>query len=301
MQRKVYILIFLLMCGTFVKAQTVDELIRRAYVKYDEKEYLEAATEIDHVVSLKKGESNVLAWHIRGFIYKDIYKKLDNANPDSEARDISVQSFLRSYELDVENELKEKTLKSLQVMAASYFNDAADVIEARDPATIEKAEGYFQKYSDITKLIETEAEMKEKEILYFLAMATAHRKIYEKDREKHAKHYEISNSYYLKVLEIDPNDFSANYSLAVTYYNRGAQSLEKLPELEIHDVVKIQGESIRSIQFALPFMLKAYEVNPDRIEAVKGLKYILFNLHDYEESEFYDEQLQILEKEKLEK
>ena len=88
------------------------------------------------------------------------------------------------------------------------------------------------------------------------------------------------------VLELDPRNWAANYSTSVAYYNKGAYDLQKLENIEsIPDIYQIQSESIRSIEIALPFMYKAYEIDPDQIDAVKGLKWIYFNLHKFDESE----------------
>jgi hypothetical protein len=279
-------------------AQNVDELIRRAYIKFNEKDYQGAASDIDEVIQLKKAEQNELAWHVRGFVYKDIYINEDQGSPQSEARDIAVFSLMRSLELDIEKVLVDNNSKALKYLAASFFNDASDIIEERDPATIDYAESYFLKYKEIMDKIEKGINLDDKTSRFLLAMATAHRKIYEQDRDANSVHYDITKSYYRRVLEFDPENFSANYSLAVLHYNSAAYQLEKLSELDIHDMIRIQGESMRSIQFALPFMMKAYEVSPERIEAVKGLKIILFNLHDYEKSEFFEEEYQRLEKDK---
>lgn len=287
--------------ATMGRTQSVDELISRAYIKYNDKDYRTAASQIDEVVHLKKGEENELAWHIRGFIYKDIYLHIDKADTDSEARKVAVFSLQKSMELDQEKALLDNNKKALQYLAGSYWDDASVIIESRDPQTIAKAESFFNKYLEIMETLDTDVNLAEMTTLYYLAMATAHRKIYEKERDDNSKHYEIANQYYLKVLDIDPDSFRALYSVAVLNYNNAAYKLDKLSDLDIHDVIKVQGESMRSIQFALPFMFRAYEVSPERIEAVKGLKYILFNLHDYEKSEYYEEELRRLEQEQKEK
>lgn len=301
MYKSVYIFLLVMAVAVTGRTQSVDELISRAYIKYNDKDYRNAAAEIDEVVQLKKGEENEMAWHIRGFIYKDIYLHLEQASPDSDARHVAVFSLQKSMELDDEKVLLDNNRKALEYLAGSFWDDASEIIELRNPETIDSAETYFNQYMGIMQKLETEVNLDEMTMLYYLAMATAHRKIYEKERDDNSKHYEIANDYYLKVLDIDPESFRALYSVAVLNYNNAAYKLDKISDLDIHDVIKVQGESMRSIQFALPFMFRAYEVSPERIEAVKGLKYILFNLHDYEKSEHYEEELRRLEQEQKEK
>jgi len=279
-----------------VHAQPVEELVRRAVLKYNEKDYRGAASEIDEAVQLKKGETDERAWHIRGFVYKDIYVKEENRARTSEAREVSVFSLQRSVELDKEGLLDKNNKGALAVLAASYYNDASDIIEERNPENLHEAEEYYARYRDITAFLQPDSSLVSKDIDIHLAMATAHRKIYESNREKNEAHYELSNEQYSKVLDLDPENWPALYSVGVALYNKGAYNLERLPELEIHDVIKTEGESIRSIQSALPFMTRAYEVNPERIEGVKGLKYIHFNLHDEEQHEYFNEKLEEMEK-----
>lgn len=281
-----------------VQAQSVEELVRRAVLKYSENDYRAAASEIDEAVQLKKGETDERAWHIRGFVYKDIYVKEDKRARSSEAREVAVFSLKRSVELDKEGVLDKNNKGALAVLAASYYNDASDIIEERDPENLHQAEEYYAKYRDITAFLEPDSSLESKDIDIHLAMATAHRKIYEEDRENNELHYEISNEHYSKVLDIDPDNWPALYSVGVAYYNKAAYNLERLPEMEIYDVIKTEGESIRSIQSALPFMTRAYEVNPERIEGVKGLKYIHFNLNDEEQHDFFNEKLEEMEKER---
>jgi len=290
MWRIIHIAVLILATTCAASAQPVDELIRRAYLKFNEKDYQSAAADIDEVVSLKKGEVNELAWHIRGFIYKDIYLYEDQGDMTSEARDVAVYSLLKSVDLDDDKVLYINNEKALRHLAASYFNDATDVINDRNPSTIDQADEFYSKFRSISVRIEVDTIVKARDIDFLLAMATAHRKIYEQKREENIDHYNKANEYYKKVLEIDPDNWPALYSIAVNSYNKGAYNLEKLPELDIHDIIRTEGESIRSIQFALPFMTRAYEVNPERIEAVKGLKYIHFNLNDIEKSKFFEQE-----------
>ena len=64
--------------------------------------------------------------------------------------------------------------------------------------------------------------------------------------------------------------------------------MERLPYVDIHDLMEIQSESMRSIEIALPFMIKAYEVDSSKIQAVRALRIINFNLNKIEESKQYE-------------
>lgn len=291
MRKITYISLCLALLPLMVFAQN-DQKIQDAYALYNQGMYAGAAELIDEVVKTKNGQGNKVAWHIRGFIYKDIYIHVDNEDRNSESRDYAVESFKRSIQLDEAGSLEENNRKALRYLGISFFNDASDIIEERNVFEIDRANDKYLVYKDIMFFLYPDTALKEKDIEVYLALSTAHRKIYESDRDEHEDHYEKSLDYLKLVLEIDPKNWAANYSYSVSHYNRGASNLQKLANAEkLMDIYQIQAESMRSIEIALPYMYKAYEINPEKIEAIKGLKWIFFNLHQEEESEKFDKKL----------
>lgn len=280
-----------LLFPVFGLSQSLEEYIEKAYTFQTAGNHEEAAKIIDEAVQTSKGSKSEIAWHIRGFVHKDLF--LDNRGTDkgSGHREEAIESFRKSMELDKENKLDEQNRRALKFLAVSYFNDASDVISEYDPASIESAGKLYDDYKSILLELYPDTALNQKDIEYFLAMSTAHRKIYESDRAKYDAHWYRSNEYMDKVLDLDPQSFKAYYSKGVAFYNRGAYNLERLPSVDIYDIMEIQSESMRSIESALPFMLKAHELDPEKMEAIKGLKIIYFNLNKEEESKKYDDML----------
>lgn len=286
MKKLLYIALFCLFSVPFIANAQVKEKIEEAYALYKTGQYDQAAAAINKATESEKGRNNKIAWHIRGFIYKDLY--LDNRKTEKgvQARDQAITSFRESIKLDDDRALEEQNRKALKVLAVSFFNDASEIIEKRDPDNIENANGNYNRYKSLTLFLFPDSVMKDKDIEYYLAMSTAHRKIYESNRDKYDSHWQTSNDYILKVLDLDPKNWPALYSLSVSHYNKGAYNLERLPDVtSIPDIYEIQAESMRSIEIALPYMMKAYEANPEKIESVKGLRVITFNLNQQEDSE----------------
>ncbi len=289
MIRSAQIFCVLLLVPMISFSQTVEEAIEKAYAFQTTGKHEQAASVIDNAVGTKKGSQNEIAWHIRGFVYKDLFLKNRTNAEGHEQREISVESLKRSIELDDENKLTVQNEKALKYLAISYFNDASDIISLHQPGTIETADELYTKYKSIILQIYPDTVLDAKDVEYYLAMSTAHRKIYESDREKFDNHYHKSNDYLTKVLDIDPNSFNANFSKGVTYYNRGVHKLARLPYVEIYDFMEIQSESMRCIEAALPFMQRAYEIDSTKLEVVKALKIITFNLNKEEESKHYQQ------------
>lgn len=251
-----------------------------------------AATIIDESVASKKGRDESVAWHIRGFIYKDIYLQVDKGVRTSEARETAIESLKKSMELDENGTYLVQNRKVLKLLAISYYNDAIDILRAQDPVTLDEANDQYFKYKDLVIYQYPDTNMKDKDIEFYLAMSTGHRMVYEKNRLTYADHNKRQREYLKMVLELDPESFSANYSLSVSFYNQGARNLEKLPDVtNFPDIYEITSESMQSIEMALPFMMRAHEINPEKIEAIKGLKWIYFNLHLEEESRQMEEKL----------
>ena len=77
---------------------------------------------------------------------------------------------------------------------------------------------------------------------------------------------------YKHVLAIDPENYGANYNLATLYYNRGVYNIQRInAEYDIPTIQEIQEVSREFFQLALPYMLKAHDMNPTRRETLLGL------------------------------
>jgi hypothetical protein len=277
-------------------AQSAEELVQAAYKLQVQKNHDEAKVIINKALESPGGDKDKLVWHVRGFVYKDLFVENRDNEESEEYRSQAVESFLNSMKFDKDEMLLQQNVKALEFLAISQFNDASDIISNHNPENIQKAEECYNSYRAILTQLNPDTVLTKKDIEYYLAMSTAHRKIYESDRQSYDAYWGTSNEYLEKVLDLDPESFSALYSKGVSLYNRGAFHLERLPYVDIRDFLQVQSESMRSIEAALPFMLRAYEVDSTKIEAVRALKIIHFNLNKEEESERFNNILEDLEK-----
>ncbi len=94
------------------------------------------------------------------------------------------------------------------------------------------------------------------------------------------------------------NTFDYNYKKGMEHYNKGVDSINKahdLAENEVHDtslVKKGRGE----FKQALPFLLKAYTINPKNEKLLIALQGIYFGLYEFETSDRYKQELESLKK-----
>lgn len=91
---------------------------------------------------------------------------------------------------------------------------------------------------------------------------------------------EINKSieYYKKAVDIKPNDFDANYNLAVMFYNKGAEIYEKTRDMDLgnyqREGVKLEKEANSYFEKAFPYFEKAYTINQDDKTTLTNLKMI---------------------------
>jgi tetratricopeptide (TPR) repeat protein len=103
---------------------------------------------------------------------------------------------------------------------------------------------------------------------------------------------------YLKALAIRPNDDFANSNLGILLYNQGVNMLNSADlETSLPDIVNIQRRALSKFKEAEPYMLKAYELNPNRKETLYGLEIIYYVMGEFEKSNKYKLLRQQAEKE----
>src|SRR5690606_28835682 len=141
-------------------------------------------------------------------------------------------SHKKCIENDAEGTLVNQSRNAITYLSISYYNDAIEIMDSRNPEEIEKADGLYERYKAVTLYLYPDSVMTGNDVDYYLAMSTAHRKIYERDRTKNDAHWELSNDYLKRVLDLEPQNWAALYSTSVSYYNKGAFNLERLPEAQ---------------------------------------------------------------------
>jgi len=116
----------------------------------------------------------------------------------------------------------------------------------------------------------------------------------EEDPAKSAGYRESAESYYQQVLDLDPKNFDATYSIGALYYNKAATYVDELNELSAdfsaagikkYDAKKAEMDGL--FNQALPFFEKAESMNEKDLNTVIALKEIYARLNDLEKSNEY--------------
>src|SRR5690554_6498496 len=112
---------------TLVMAQVKDK-IEKAYALYNAGDYHAAAVAINEVVEMDAGKTSKVAWHIRGFIYKDIYVEYEEDDLYSPAREQALLSHKTCIANDADGSLEKQSRNAIKYLSVSFYNDAINVI-----------------------------------------------------------------------------------------------------------------------------------------------------------------------------
>jgi len=270
-------------------------LALRAYQNEDlpkAKELIEIAVGDDNFNGITK------IWYFRGYIYKDLFKDSKESKNRKEAFDLreeAIESYMKAVELEPQGELVEDCFNSLKYLSSTLYNDAAYALDSNN---FETAQQLFDRYKEIIAMTNPEMDLSKRTIEFNLYMASKYSYLFDNPRSRDVKE-EIGQKVvetYQKVLDIDSNNISANYNMAIHYYNQGVNIIENMDyEQDFETLFMIQAQVMELFGAALPYMKKAYKLNPFRKETLVGLSGIYYGLNDIETSEMYQEELKKLE------
>ena len=280
MKRFAHILLLAFLAVGMVHAQG-DPLVE-ALRKYQGGGLLEAKDLVDQAVASPEHEANAEAWLLRGFIYKDAFKAATDTAQGDAFRAVAITSLQRCLTLDDAGTYKENATQAYDYLAKSYFNDAARALtEMKD----QRAIAVFGKYKEATLALDSTADLRAKEVEFTNALGTVYTKRFTAQRED-TDMFDRAVDAYEHVLSIDPENYGANYNLSTLYYNRGVFNIRRIgAEDEIPTIMQVQEASREYFQLALPYMLKAHDMNPSRRETLLGLEGIYYSLQDQESSD----------------
>ncbi len=94
---------------------------------------------------------------------------------------------------------------------------------------------------------------------------------------------------YKKAIEVNPTHEVAWFNLGVLYYNMGVKlNLKAKSATDADSSVYFNKEAELKYENALPFLQKAFEINPNSVETIHALKQICLKTYRYEEYDLYD-------------
>ncbi len=277
------LLLLILFTGS-VNAQ-LDKL-REAYL-YTQSDKLNldsARILIDAACKYPETKDDPQAWYMRGFIYKELFKKPLPANREISLGEEAFNSCKKAMEIDSSVEVKNNNLlilKNLSAITNNTFGGALDTVN------YSKSMECLELQKKLIRYIHPKASIDSVEVYYNGIMGSYFQSVYEKSPGKNMNYLKIAEDSYNKVLIRDPSNISANYNMGIIYYNQAVSLImNKLDyDFDLASLNNIQEEALSWFKKSLPYMEKAYQLNPHRKETLIGLSGIYYSLHDNEKSE----------------
>ena len=288
--KKIFYIAFLLFCTNTIVAQ--DKLMNAVHsLKNNE---LDKAKElIDAAANDSSFIFRPATWYYRGYIYKELYKRDEVSDRNSQMREKSIEFFTKSIEMKEESTFKEGCENSIKYLALTFYNESA---LAFNPDEYPIAISSYDRYKELIRSVNPDADFTEKDIQFNLAMGTTYNKIASIDTTNASTYFDKSIEYYQKVIDLDSNNFSANYNLGIIYYNQGVEIVKKMDYgLDLIELTNLQDQLFNIFRTSLPFMKKAYDLNPQRRETLIGLEGIYFSMNDVEKSELFKKKIEELD------
>lgn len=260
------------------------ERIAKALEFVEAGDFEKAKTEIDAAVLNEATSSDSYAWYVKGFVYKELYKKNEKNNPLSPLRNEAIAALKKSMELDTTGENLNDNKQTLKFLATTLNNDAANSINNNNPDAAQKA---FEKYKEAMLLLDPQTDLKPKSIEFKLALASMLNNQYQAEQDSAIKEFKFLGvkNMYQEVLKLDANNISANYNLGSLFYNKAVNIINNLDyDMDMFALMEIQENCVTIFKQSLPFMEKALELDPNRIETLRGLEGIYISLNEFEKS-----------------
>ena len=294
--RFLFFLLLILICSPVVNAQS-STIHYDAALNYMQKNNVDSAKiEIDLQMQNVDVQLDPENWYLEGFIYKELYKKYENENFNSPYRAKSLNSFKKSLKLDTVIARTKTTKELIRYLAGRFYNDAVLTLDSSNYLTSILC---YEQYRDAALILDSILDIKKKDIEFNLALGTIYVEIYNSDKIKNLQFFNLTRDTYMKILNWDPNNYTANYDLGLLYWNKGVHLMNNIDyELNLDSVMQVQNYSVSIFKESLPFAQKAYEMEPKREETLIVLSGIFYSLNDFPKSKAFDAILKDLQKEK---
>jgi hypothetical protein len=234
-------------------------------------------------------------WYVRGFIYKEVYKKYESNSRQSAARDTSIADLIESTKIDSSADNKKSNYPTIKFLSGTYFNDAGALMDSLHYVLAKK---YYRRFLYTMALSDPTTNLSSYQVQFNLKLGEVYSYLFfhaATDKLK-SRYLDSAKQAYNEVLAINPNDVSANYNLAILFYNQAVYIINQTNyDDDISKLNAAQDTSVHLAMQSLPFMQKTYQLDPQKKDAIKGLEGIYYLLHDTQKFQEYEEKLKALD------
>ncbi|HTA61422.1 MAG TPA: hypothetical protein VK835_03160 [Bacteroidia bacterium] len=268
--------------------------VNKAIELYSAKKLDSAKVLINEAIQSPESNKDYNAWMMRGVIYKDLYKANQLSNVVSPYRDSATVSFIQSLQMDAENKnpQKELVLKSLNYLASLYHNDISKTL---DTVNYQQSLSNAEKHKAIKKVIDPAFN----EQKYYYEVYSTVGSMFEKEFERSMSKtmLDLAKTYLMKAYELNSNTDFINKNIGVLYYNQAVDIIKKMDyDVPLDQLPVYQDQSVAMGKQALPYLIKANQINPTDKAVVEGLAGIYYLLNDSEKYNEYKKKIEEMNK-----
>lgn len=237
---------------------------------------------IDSVILHPETKGDYVSWTTRAYIYFEIYKRTDKQKLNSPLRDTIVSSLKISNSLKPDADYLNNNKKLFINLATTYYNISKTLLQ--DSINDKRSGMAYGKCKELFLIVKPDSNFIMRDIEYYAAVGSVFSDIFNKDN-KNTEAHEVAKVALLKVLEVQPDNISANMNMGLMYYNQAAnlgKSLDYGADLSQIDVV--QENIVKLAKQAEQFILRVYKKDPKNTKAVEALFYIYRMLNESEKT-----------------
>lgn len=290
MSGKSHIATLLLLCLGMVALAQPGPLAIKAAKLADSGDLIGAETVIERALSTEEAD-DAWTWYVKGFIHKEIFVEIDKGNIYSKHRETAVESIIEAKGLDRGNIYAQDIRNALEFLAKTYYNHSVDQHETLDPEMMASSEAYFLIFQETYKLADPMIDLLSYSVDYYNGLAKSYEKVHD-IRGQDETYLNSSIRYYKMALALSPENYHANYNMAINYYNQAVNRIKQIDHrTEIIELLIIQEKCLVLFKQSLPYMLKAHKQKPKRKETLTGLMAIYRAMNEYEKSDNYKDAL----------
>lgn len=289
-------IISFLLSINFSYAQTDSVYLQNPSVKHavvaarfcQEMKFDEAKNEIE-LAFLTDEESNELySWYVKGYVYKEIYKRFESTDRNSKSREIATKSFLQAKKMAIESGSDFNIDAALKFLSNSYYNDA--IAAAADFSSQGETDWgyYYSKYLEIAKIQNNNLELLKLENELYKIRAAGYHQIWMIDTKD--ENLDSAKFYYESALKTDSLNCDLWYNLAVLHYSAYDDARIQLAGDNEESLKQVNSGHLVSAEQAFT---KAESNCPDRVDILTGMLNVCKLLNDQTRIVQYEEKIEL--------
>ena len=281
-----------------------DDIVDTA-IDLAEQELFDEAIKMIEPALLTEAKDNARAWYVAGYSHKEKFKREVYVGSSTSGLALSergkaVAQLIKAYEIDSKTTpttISSMSLDALDYLSKTYMNDVVSGVRGFKRGMDEEILEYFNEFVKIRMTIDKNEDWRSEEVEIEKNLARANRLLLENTSTDSEELFTRVIDHYTRAIELDGDDYTSRYNLAINLYNRGVARLKSIDHTTaMFELMEIQDACVELFEKALNPMLAAHRMSPERKETLKGLVTIYKALSNDDESDKYKRALEAVVK-----